>query len=176
MRGSFALLLLLAACGRTDLADDADGGATDAGRPDAGAFDAGLRQPPAWVFKGDERCPFLGAENDLKPGIGEELVLVQTKVEIECSGAGGEWLTGQRIGAAFSYAMGGHACYFLPVELQNGGSTWFGLARIIRTTTPVTTPMGWCLTPVTSDFRVRAWGLYGSEAAARTALTVLTSP
>ncbi|MFZ5444730.1 MAG: hypothetical protein ACOZQL_32355 [Myxococcota bacterium] len=168
------LLLALAACGRTDLFDEDAG--VDAGSARDAGFDAGVHEAPRHVFKGDERCPFGGVESDLRPGVGEELVLVRTKVEIECSGAGGEWLTGQRLDGGRSYAFGGHICYFLPVELQQGGSEWFGLARVIRTTNPVSTPAGWCLTPVTSDYRVRAWGLYPSEAAARTAHTLLSAP
>ena len=165
-------LVLFGACGRTDLADEVDAG-LDAGVRDAGLADAGPAVPPKWVFKSNERCPFLGVESDLSPAIGEQVVLVKTRVESECSGAGGEWLIGHEVGGlGRDFALGGHACYFLPAELTLGVTEWFAVARVLRSSTPIETPMpGWCITTVSTPWLVRAWGLYPSEADARAALS-----
>jgi hypothetical protein len=167
---SFALALLFCACGRTDLAPEGDGG-VDAGVRDAGVVDAGPPPKPRWVFKGDERCPFLGAEADLTPGIGEQVALVSTRLESECSGAGGEWIIGHEVGGAGrDFAFGGHACYFFPPELTLGVTEWFAVVRVLRSSTPVSTPTpGWCVTTLSTSWLVRSWGLYATEAEARAA-------
>jgi hypothetical protein len=110
----------------------------------------------------------------------QELVLVQTKVSDECSGAGGEYFIGAEPGGGGDLWLGGHACYFLdPLLRTPSDRIWWGLARIVQTAGLRETPTGWCITslsgaePVRSDSNVLAWALYESEAEARTALAAL---
>jgi hypothetical protein len=110
----------------------------------------------------------------------QELVLVQTKVSDECSGAGGEYFIGAEQGGGGDLWLGGHACYFLdPLLRVPSDRIWWGVARIVQTAGVRETPTGWCITslsgdePVRSDSNVLAWALYESEAEARAALAAL---
>ena len=121
-----------------------------------------------------------GAEALVLSAPEQELVLVQTKVSDECSGAGGEYFIGAQEGGAGDLWLGGHACYFLdPLLRTPSDSVWWGVARVVQTAGLRETPMGWCITslsgaePVRSDSSVLAWALYESEAEARAALAAL---
>ena len=209
MRGLVAhslVLFALAACGRTtaqavvadaDAADaaadgsgqgDADTSAdtsaaadTDALDTDAAADTRPTAPAPRVVLVGTEECPMMGSAEALALSAPEqELVLVQTKVSDECSGAGGEYFIGAAEGGAGDLWLGGHACYFLdPLLRTPSDRIWWGLARVVQTAGLRETPMGWCITslsgaePVRSDSSVLAWALYESEAEARAALAAL---
>ncbi len=209
MRGLVAhslVLFALAACGRTtaqavvadaDAADaaadgsgqgDADTSAdtsaaadTDALDTDAAADTRPTAPAPRVVLVGTEECPMMGSAEALALSAPEqELVLVQTKVSDECSGAGGEYFIGAAEGGAGDLWLGGHACYFLdPLLRTPSDRIWWGVARMVQTAGLRETPMGWCITslsgaePVRSDSSVLAWALYESEAEARAALAAL---
>ena len=182
-RNGAAALLLLVACGRSDVTGETiaasrlDAGvvSADGGRTDAGVTrDAGVRTGPAHVFTRSGDCARAGVEGDLAPAAGEALLLVKSSPQIECSGAGGDWLVGTGLSAE-QLAFGNHACFFLPPSLMTR-SDWFGLARVTMSATPITTPMGWCITPVTSSLRVLSWGLYPSELDAVNARAALLAP
>jgi hypothetical protein len=165
-------LLVLAACGRTNLEGEADASVDASVRVDASV--ALVRQAPRYVFTGD--CPTPGVEDDLRPAAGERVVLVETFPQEECSGAGGDYLVGHEAGVG-DYFLGAHACYFLPRELQvSSAPRFWGVARVAQTAAIFTTPAGWCITaadggePVTTDSRVKAWALYGSLEAAQAAI------
>jgi hypothetical protein len=199
-------LFALAACGRTtaqavvadadandaqraDAASDsteaaADTAATDAAPADADveAADARPAAPaPRFVLVATPECPIMGSAEALALSAPEqELVLVQTKVSDECSGAGGEYFIGAEPGGGGDLWLGGHACYFLdPLLRTPSDSIWWGLARVVQTAGLRETPTGWCITslsgdePVRSDSNVLAWALYESEAEARAALAAL---
>ena len=202
MRGLVAHCLVwfaLAACGRTtaqavvadadaaDAAADASGqGAVDtSAAADADALEtnaAADTRPaapePRFVLVGTQDCPLMGGAEALVLSAPEqELVLVQTKVSDECSGAGGEYFIGAAEGGAGDLWLGGHACYFLdPLLRTPSDRIWWGVARVVQTAGLRETPMGWCITslsgaePVRSDSSVLAWALYESEAEARAAL------
>ena len=205
MRGLVAHSLVffaLAACGRTtaqavvadaDAADaaadasgqgDADTSAaadTEAGDTDAAADTRATAPEPRFVLVGTQECPMMGSAEALAISAPEqELVLVQTKVSDECSGAGGEYFIGAEEGGAGDLWLGGHACYFLdPLLRTPSDRIWWGVARLVQTAGLRETPMGWCITslsgaePVRSDSSVLAWALYESEAEARAALAAL---
>jgi hypothetical protein len=200
------LLFALAACGRTTAqAVVADGDATDAQRADAASdsteaaadtaatdaadadadVDAADTRPaapaPRFVLVATPDCPMMGSAEALALSAPEqELVLVQTKVSDECSGAGGEYFIGAEQGGGGDLWLGGHACYFLdPLLRMPSDRIWWGVARIVQTAGLRETPSGWCITslsgsePVRSDSSVLAWALYESEAEARAALAAL---
>ena len=209
MRGLVAhslVLFALAACGRTtaqavvadtDAADtaadgsgqgDADTSAdtstaadTAAGDTDAAADPRPTAPAPRFVVVATPDCPIMGGAEALVLSAPEqELVLVQTKVSDECSGAGGEYFIGAEEGDGGDLWLGGHACYFLdPLLRTPSDRIWWGLARVVQTAGLRETPMGWCITslrgaePVRSDSSVLAWALYESEAEARAALAAL---
>ena len=209
MRGlvaHFLVLFALAACGRTtaqavvadtdaaDAAADASGqGAADTSadtsvtadmdalETDAAADTRPAAPAPRFVVVGTQECPMMGGAEALVLSAPEqELVLVQTKVSDECSGAGGEYFIGAAEGGAGDLWLGGHACYFLdPLLRTPSARIWWGLARVVQTAGLRETPTGWCITslsgaePVRSDSSVLAWALYESEAEARTALAAL---
>lgn len=205
MRGLVAhsfVLFALAACGRTtaqaafadaDAADaaadasgqgDADTSAaadTDALDSDAAADVPSAAPAPRFVVVGTQECPMMGGAEALVLSAPEQaLVLVQTKVSDECSGAGGEYLIGAEQGGAGDLWLGGHACYFLdPLLRTPSDRIWWGVARLVQTAGLRETPMGWCIIslsgaePVRSDSSVLAWALYDSEAEARAALAAL---
>jgi hypothetical protein len=209
MRGLVAhslVLFALAACGRTtaqavvadtdaaDAAADASGqGAVDtsadtsaAADTDAVDSDTATDAPapapePRFVLVGTQECPMMGGAEALVLSAPEqELVLVQTKVSDECSGAGGEYFIGAEQGGGGDLWLGGHACYFLdPLLRTPSDRIWWGVARVVQTAGLRETPMGWCITslsgaePVRSDTSVLAWALYESEAEARAALAAL---
>jgi len=203
------LLFALAACGRTtaqavvadgdandaqtsDAASDsteaaADTAATDVAPADADAdVDAADTRPaapaPRFVLVATPDCPMMGSAEALALSAPEQaLVLVQTKVSDECSGAGGEYFIGAEQGGGGDLWLGGHACYFLdPLLRTPSDRIWWGLARVVQTAGLRETPTGWCITslsgaePVRSDSNVLAWALYESEAEARAALAALT--
>ena len=198
------LLFVLAACGRTTAqAVVADGDANDAQRADAASdsteaaadtdaapadadTDAAADTRPAapaprFVLVATPDCPMMGSAEALALSAPEqELVLVQTKVSDECSGAGGEYFIGAEQGGGGDLWLGGHACYFLdPLLRTPSDRIWWGVARIVQTAGLRETPTGWCITslsvdePVRSDSDVLAWALYESEAEARAALAAL---
>ena len=192
------LLFALAACGRTTAqAVVADADANDAQRADAASdsteaaadtaaapADADTRPAapaPRFVLVATPECPIMGSAEALALSAPEqELVLVQTKVSDECSGAGGEYFIGAEPGGGGDLWLGGHACYFLdPLLRTPSDSIWWGLARVVQTAGLRETPTGWCITslsgdePVRSDSNVLAWALYESEAEARAALAAL---
>jgi hypothetical protein len=203
------LLFALAACGRTTAqAVVADGDATDAQAADAASdsteaaadtaaatdavpadadadVEAADTRPaapaPRFVLVATPDCPMMGSAEALALSAPEqELVLVQTKVSDECSGAGGEYFIGAEQGGGGDLWLGGHACYFLdPLLRTPSARIWWGVARIVQTAGLRETPMGWCITslsgdePVRSDSNVLAWALYESEAEARAALAAL---
>lgn len=177
--GGLVALLALAACGRTGLLEDADGGGLDAGLKPTGPRDA-----PLFVAVEDGACAKAGAEDDLQvQGSGERLVLMRSKANGECSGAGGEYLIGAEVGTSRDAFLGAHACYFLSEALrQTEGQVYWGVTRLSQTAALFRTPEGWCITslsgqePVVSDSKVKAWALYGSEAAAREAWSALSQP
>ena len=206
MRGLVAhslVLFALAACGRTtaqavvadadaasDTAEDAadTAVATDAAPADTDLVDtdaAADTRPtapaPRFVVVATPDCPIMGGAEALVLSAPEqELVLVQTKVSDECSGAGGEYFIGAEEGDGGDLWLGGHACYFLdPLLRTPSDRIWWGLARLVQTAGLRETPMGWCITslrgaePVRSDSSVLAWALYESEAEARAALAAL---
>ena len=206
MRGLVAhslVLFALAACGRTtaqavvadadaasDTAEDAadTAVATDAAPADTDLVDtdaAADTRPtapaPRFVVVATPDCPIMGGAEALVLSAPEqELVLVQTKVSDECSGAGGEYFIGAEEGDGGDLWLGGHACYFLdPLLRTPSDRIWWGLARVVQTAGLRETPMGWCITslrgaePVRSDSSVLAWALYESEAEARAALAAL---
>ena len=205
MRGLVAHCLVwfaLAACGRTtaqavvadadaaDAAADASGqGAVDtsaAADTDAVDSDTATDAPapapePRFVLVGTQECPMMGGAEALVLSAPEqELVLVQTKVSDECSGAGGEYFIGAEEGDGGDLWLGGHACYFLdPLLRTPSDRNWWGVARVVQTAGLRETPTGWCITslsgaePVRSDSSVLAWALYESEAEARAALAAL---
>jgi hypothetical protein len=205
MRGLVAHCLVwfaLAACGRTtaqavvadadaaDAAADASGqGAVDtSAAADADALEtnaAADTRPaapePRFVLVGTQECPMMGGAEALVLSAPEqELVLVQTKVSDECSGAGGEYFIGAEEGDGGDLWLGGHACYFLdPLLRTPSDRNWWGVARVVQTAGLRETPTGWCITslsgaePVRSDSSVLAWALYESEAEARAALAAL---
>ena len=205
MRGLVAhslVLFALAACGRTtaqaavadadaaDAAADASGqGAadtsaaadTDALDTDAAADTRPAAPEPRFVLVETQECPMMGGAEALVLSAPEqELVLVQTKVSDECSGAGGEYFIGAEEGDGGDLWLGGHACYFLdPLLRTPSDRIWWGLARLVQTAGLRETPMGWCITslsgaePVRSDSSVLAWALYESEVEARAALAAL---
>ena len=206
MRGLVAhslVLFALAACGRTtaqavvadadaasDTAEDAadTAVATDAAPADTDLVDtdaAADTRPtapaPRFVVVATPDCPIMGGAEALVLSAPEqELVLVQTKVSDECSGAGGEYIIGAEEGDGGDLWLGGHACYFLdPLLRTPSDRIWWGLARVVQTAGLRETPMGWCITslsgaePVRSDSSVLAWALYESEAEARAALAAL---
>ena len=199
------VLFALAACGRTtaqavvadtdaaDAAADASGQGdaaadtsadtsvtadTDALDTDAAADTRPTAPEPRFVLVGTQDCPLMGGAEALVLSAPEqELVLVQTKVSDECSGAGGEYFIGAAEGGAGDLWLGGHACYFLdPLLRTPSDRIWWGVARVVQTAGLRETPMGWCITslsgaePVRSDSSVLAWALYESEAEARAAL------
>jgi hypothetical protein len=206
------LLFALAACGRTTAqAVVADGDATDAQAADAAsdsteaaadtaaatdavpadadadveAADARPAAPaPRFVLVATPDCPMMGSAEALALSAPEqELVLVQTKVSDECSGAGGEYFIGEEQGGGGDLWLGGHTCYFLDAELRsNFERTWWGVARVGPAAEVLETPVGWCITslsgsePVRSDSSVLAWALYESEAEARAAFEALRRP
>ena len=202
------LLFALAACGRTtaqavvadgdandaptaDVASDSDeaaadtAAATDAAPADADTDAAADTRPaapaPRFVLVATPDCPMMGSAEALALSAPEqELVLVQTKVSDECSGAGGEYFIGEEQGGGGDLWLGGHACYFVdPLLRTPSDRIWWGLARVVQTAGLRDTPTGWCITslsgaePVRSDSNVLAWALYESEAEARTALAAL---
>jgi hypothetical protein len=201
------LLFALAACGRTtaqavvadgdandaptaDVASGsdeatADTAATDAAPADADTDAAADTRPaapaPRFVLVATPDCPMMGSAEALALSAPEqELVLVQTKVSDECSGAGGEYFIGAEQGGGGDLWLGGHACYFLdPLLRMPSDRIWWGVARIVQTAGLRETPTGWCITslsgdePVRSDSSVLAWALYESEAEARAALAAL---
>jgi len=202
------LLFALAACGRTtaqavvadgdandaptaDVASDSDeaaadtAAATDAAPADADTDAAADTRPaapaPRFVLVATPDCPMMGSAEALALSAPEqELVLVQTKVSDECSGAGGEYFIGAEQGGGGDLWLGGHACYFVdPLLRTPSDRIWWGLARVVQTAGLRDTPTGWCITslsgaePVRSDSNVLAWALYESEAEARTALAAL---
>ena len=205
MRGLVAhslVLFALAACGRTTaqavVADadaavgaadasgqgDADTSAaadTEASDTDAAADTRPTAPAPRFVVVATPDCPIMGGAEALVLSAPEqELVLVQTKVSDECSGAGGEYFIGAEEGDGGDLWLGGHACYFLdPLLRTPSDRIWWGLARLVQTAGLRETPMGWCITslrgaePVRSDSSVLAWALYESEAEARAALAAL---
>ena len=205
MRGLVAhslVLFALAACGRTtaqaavadadaaDAAADASGqGAVDTSaaadadalETDAAADTRAIAPAPRFVLVGTQECPMMGGAEALVLSAPEqELVLVQTKVSDECSGAGGEYFIGAEEGDGGDLWLGGHACYFLdPLLRTPSDRIWWGVARVVQTAGLRETPMGWCITslsgaePVRSDSSVLAWALYESEAEARAALAAL---
>ena len=207
MRGLVAhslVLFALAACGRTtaqavvadadaaDAAADASGqgaadtsAATDAAPADADTGAAADTRPtapePRFVLVGTQDCPMMGGAEALVLSAPEQaLVLVQTKVSDECSGAGGEYFIGAEEGDGGDLWLGGHACYFLdPLLRTPSDRIWWGVARLVQTAGLRETPMGWCITslsgaePVRSDRSVLAWALYESEAEARAAFAAL---
>lgn len=199
------VLFALTACGRTTAqavvadADAAESAADTSGQGDADtsvtadadaiAADAAADTRPAapaprFVVVGTEACPMMGSAEALLPSAPEqELVLVQTKVSDECSGAGGEYFIGAEEGGGGDLWLGGHACYFLdPLLRTPSDRIWWGVARLVQTAGLRETPMGWCITslsgvePVRSDSSVLAWALYDSEAEARAAFEVLRRP
>jgi hypothetical protein len=160
--------------------------ATDAVPADADAdVEAADTRPaapaPRFVLVATPDCPMMGSAEALALSAPEqELVLVQTKVSDECSGAGGEYFIGAEQGGGGDLWLGGHACYFLdPLLRTPSARIWWGVARIVQTAGLRETPMGWCITslsgdePVRSDSSVLAWALYESEAEARAALAAL---
>ena len=202
------VLFALAACGRTtaqaavadadaaDAAADASGQGdaaadtsadtsvtadTDALDTDAAADARPIAPAPRFVLVGTQECPMMGGAEALVPSApAQELVLVQTKVSDECSGAGGEYFIGAEEGDGGDLWLGGHACYFLdPLLRTPSDRIWWGVARLVQTAGLRETPMGWCITslsgaePVRSDSSVLAWALYESEAEARAALAAL---
>ncbi len=200
------LLFALAACGRTTAqADVADADANDAQRADAASdsteaaadtaatdaadadadVDAADTRPaapaPRFVLVATPDCPMMGSAEALALSAPEQaLVLVQTKVSDECSGAGGEYFIGAEQGGGGDLWLGGHACYFLDPLLRTAfDRIWWGVARVVQTAGLRDTPTGWCITslsgaePVRSDSNVLAWALYESEAEARAALAAL---
>ena len=206
------LLFALAACGRTTAqAVVADGDATDAQAADAASdsteaaadtaaatdavpadadadVEAADTRPaapaPRFVLVATPDCPMMGSAEALALSAPEqELVLVQTKVSDECSGAGGEYFIGAEQGGGGDLWLGGHACYFLdPLLRVPSDRIWWGVARIVQTAGLRETPSGWCITslsgdePVRSDSSVLAWALYESEAEARAAFEALRRP
>ncbi len=209
MRGLVAhslVLFALAACGRTtaqaavadadaaDAAADASGqGAADTSADtsaeadtetldtDAAPDTRPTAPAPRFVLVGTQDCPLMGGAEALVLSAPEqELVLVQTKVSDECSGAGGEYFIGAAEGGAGDLWLGGHACYFLdPLLRTPSDRIWWGVARVVQTAGLRETPTGWCITslsgaePVRSDSSVLAWALYESEAEARAAFAAL---
>ena len=202
------LLFALAACGRTtaqavvadgdandaqtaDAASDSDEAASDTAATDAAPADADAdveaadtrpaAPAPRFVLVATPDCPMMGRAEALALSAPEqELVLVQTKVSDECSGAGGEYFIGAEQDGGGDLWLGGHACYFLDPLLRTPSERiWWGLARIVQTAGMRETPTGWCITslsgdePVRSDSIVLAWALYESEAEARAALAAL---
>jgi hypothetical protein len=174
---TFVVLVLLAGCGRTGLLDEADGGVVDAGL-------VAQREAPFFVAVEDGGCATAGVESALKlAGSGERLVLMRTKAVDECSGAGGEYLIGAEVNERRDAFLGGHACYFLDATLrQSQGLVFWGVTRLSQTAAVFMTPTQWCVTsiagtePVSTDSKAKAWAVYGSEAAARAALTALSQP
>lgn len=177
--------LVALGCGRTNLLDDADGGAD--GGADAGVVpDAGVvqRAAPLFVATSGVQCPTAGVELDLKVTTSSErLALVQTKALDECSGAGGEYLIGREVGVSRDLFLGQHACYFLNAQLRTfDGTVYWGVARLSQNAGLTQTPTSWCITtlagtePVISDSTVKAWAVYPTEADARAALNVLAQP
>ena len=209
MRGLVAhslVLFALAACGRTTaqaVVADADAADTAADASGQGAADTSAdtsaeadtetldtdaapdtrptAPAPRFVAVATSECPMMGSEEALVlTATEQELVLVQTKVSDECSGAGGEYFIGAQEGGAGDLWLGGHACYFLdPLLRTPSDRIWWGVARVVQTAGLRETPMGWCITslsgaePVRSDSSVLAWALYESEAEARAALAAL---
>ena len=208
MRGSVAQLLVLmalTACGRTTAqavvadADAADAAADASGQgdadtvevPDTGAIDAdaAAEAPPTapaprFVAIATQACPMMGGAEALVLSAPEQaLVLVQTKVSDECSGAGGEYFIGAAEGGGGDLWLGGHACYFLdPLLRPPSDRIWWGVARVVQTAGLRETPTDWCITslsgaePVRSDSSVLAWALYESETEARAAFEALRRP
>jgi hypothetical protein len=158
--------VLLLACGRSGLVDDADGGAP------------GRRQAPLFVFKSGPPCMTAGVEEDLRPAASDRLVVVLVQAQEECSGAGGDYLVG-REGSTRHYFAGDHDCRFLPSGLRGDRSVRWGLVRGSQTAALFTVPTGWCITQLdgisqlSTDSRAPAWALYATEADARAAVTAL---
>lgn len=199
------LLFALAACGRTtaqavvadgdatdaqtsdaasdsnEAAADADAAPADADTDEATADTRPAAPAPRFVLVATPDCPIMGSAEALALSAPEQaLVLVQTKVSDECSGAGGEYFIGAEQGGGGDLWLGGHACYFLdPLLRTPSDRIWWGLARVVQTAGLRETPTGWCITslsgaePVRSDSSVRAWALYETEAEARAALAAL---
>lgn len=178
------VFVVFVGCGRSEIGDDvalrttvADAGALDAGSRDAGALDAGVMDagvlPTALsIFVADQRCPAAGPESSLKPRANEQLLLVKTTVQQECSGAGGDWLIGTLLDGS-EVAFGAHACFFVPASLPRAA---FGLVRLAAPGATQSTPMGWCILPVTWNREVLAWGIYPDELAANRVRAALLSP
>ena len=165
-------LLVLCACGRTSVLDEADAGV------DAGVVPS--REDAIFVAaEGTSlQCAVTASEGALRVrDPGDRLVLLKTKAQDECSGAGGEYLLGSELDGARDYFLGEHACYFLSTLMREARETvFFGVARVTPQPAATSTPTGWCITgiggqePVTTDARVRVWAVYRTEAAARAAL------
>lgn len=172
--------MLLSGCGRTDLVDEVDVGVTDAGvKPPVVK-----REAPLFVAVEDGACAKAGVEQDLAVReSGERLVLMRTKPQEECSGAGGEYLVGREVNEPRDAFLGAHACYFLDAALRQAqGQVFWGVTRLAQTAAMFSTPVGWCVTsfagvePVSTDSKAKAWAVYRSEAAARAALEALRKP
>lgn len=162
------MLVAFAGCGRTDLSEEL------LGRQEPTRVEQ--RESPLYVFK-NAPCPSEGVEGDLRVNdSGERLVLLKTQPQIECSGAGGDYLVGEEVESSRSVFVGSHACWFLPRQLADGRALFFGVARVAQTAALFHAPKDWCITrldgttELTSDSTVRAWALYSNEKAARAAL------
>lgn len=169
---TLTLAASLVACGRTDLSEEFAPTMKEPTKVEQ-------REQPLYVFK-DAPCPAVGVESDLNvTDSGERLVLVKTQPQIECSGAGGDYLVGQEIDSSRDVFVGTHACWFLPRQLADGRAFFFGVARVAQTAALFHAPKDWCITrldgmsELSSDSTVRAWALYPDEKAARAALGAL---
>ncbi len=184
-RSLAVLVVFVVGCGRSEIGDDVvplgaltvdagalDAGSLDGGPRDAGVMDAGVLPAALSIFVADQRCPVAGAEASLKPRANEQLLLVKTTVEQECSGAGGDWLLGTLLDGS-QVAFGAHACFFVPASLPRSS---FGLVRLAAPGATQTTPVGWCILPVTWNREVLAWGIYPDELAANRVRAALLSP
>lgn len=166
MRSSLIGLLCLAACGRSELVEEFVADASVVTPP------APIVKEPLYVFE-QSRCVMQTTKEALKPASGDRVFAVEFRAQEECSGLGGEWFIGRELDARRDVMLGGHGCFFIPGELRTKSSTSFGVVRVA--TGRVTAPASWCLTtvdgrtPVESDVRVIAFGVYESEEAARAA-------
>ncbi|NQW63273.1 MAG: hypothetical protein HQ461_10620, partial [Deltaproteobacteria bacterium] len=176
------LLFALAACGRTtaqavvadgdatdaqtsdaasdsnEAAADADAAPADADTDEATADTRPAAPAPRFVLVATPDCPIMGSAEALALSAPEQaLVLVQTKVSDECSGAGGEYFIGAEQGGGGDLWLGGHACYFLdPLLRTPSDRIWWGLARVVQTAGLRETPTGWCITSLSGAEPVRS--------------------
>ena len=169
VRNSLLSLLCLAACGRSDLVDEAM-------KPDASVvMPAPVVAKPLFAWTPGAQCPVATNAVDLKPRAGESLVVVEMTAQGECSGLGGEWLIGLEVSTERHVFFGDHGCSFLPDAWKDPVQRHYGVARVRDESPPLTLPQGWCLAgltgvaPYSTNFHVQAIAIYADLATASAA-------